>query len=49
MQLDRTTKTGQKKGVHDFLLHPKFDQYTYENDIAILKVCKYFKCLEIYL
>ncbi|XP_047371099.1 trypsin-2-like [Vespa velutina] len=43
MQLDHTTKTGQNKGVQDILLHPKFDQDTYENDIAILQLKMPFK------
>ncbi|KAL2720185.1 trypsin-2-like [Vespula squamosa] len=38
MQLDRTTKTGQRRGVREILLHQKFDQKTYENDIALLEL-----------
>ncbi|KAL2746313.1 trypsin-2-like [Vespula maculifrons] len=38
LQLDRTTKTGQRRGVQEILLHQKFDHKTYENDIALLQL-----------
>ncbi|XP_043497237.1 trypsin-2-like [Polistes fuscatus] len=38
IQLDRTTKAGQKKGVREIIIHPEFNGDTFQNDIAILRL-----------